>query len=251
MGIVVGNQQFGILLSSLIPLCHIGQAGDAFHHDPGLGVQLPDPWMVIVGKQKLSANPHQSITEPLVIVCGKTDVLVVVLGVKVRRIEVEHGVRAVILSDQLFKVAVLHNHRLQSSGGFVNSGKVLPHAVRLSTEGVQPGGIALADDLVKVCRPPDIRKDGFGVQELPDIGKVLAGIEDKGELPAQLGGMLPYTPVQIGEVGVEVIVHFKLPGGLIKEHPAPAAEHLDVPVAPPVEPADNGVPQRLLPADPR
>ena len=30
-----------------------------------------------------------------------------------------------------------------------------------------------------------------------------------------------------------------------------AAEHLDVPVAPPVEPADNGVPQRLLPADPR
>ena len=89
------------------------------------------------------------------------------------------------------------------------------------------------------------------MQELPDIGKVLAGIEDKGELPAQLGGMLPYTPVQIGEVGVEVIVHFKLPGGLIKEHPAPAAEHLDVPVAPPVEPADNGVPQRLLPADPR
>ena len=58
MGVIVGNKQFGILLSGIEPLGNIRDACGGLDHDSFLGVQFPNFGTVIVREEELAFDLH-------------------------------------------------------------------------------------------------------------------------------------------------------------------------------------------------
>ena len=58
MGIIVGDKQFGILLSGVKPLGNIRDACGGLDHNSFLGVQLPNFGTVIVREEELAFDLH-------------------------------------------------------------------------------------------------------------------------------------------------------------------------------------------------
>ena len=65
--IVVGDQQFGVHFSVVIPLRNIGKPCRPLDHDAGAGIQLPDFRTVVVGQQKFPLDAKQRFGKPLVV----------------------------------------------------------------------------------------------------------------------------------------------------------------------------------------
>lgn len=65
---------------------------------------------------------------------GKSHIFVVILGFKVRRIEIEERVRTVILLDEFLEIFIFDNNISQSGGCRFDQRKVVPHIVRLCAE---------------------------------------------------------------------------------------------------------------------
>ena len=106
---------------------------------------------------------------------GEAHFFVVIFRFKVRRIKIEDRVRAVILGNELFKVLVFDDNRLQSFRRFVNDGKVVPDVVGLTSEGIKPRSVTLPNNLIKECGAFDIRYICVTVEQIADIVKVPSG----------------------------------------------------------------------------
>lgn len=74
----------------------------------------------------------------------------------VGRVEIEKAHWPVILMEQFFKVLVLNNHLGKPPVGLLDERKVATHIVGLAAKTGQPGGVAVADELIEPCRPLDI-----------------------------------------------------------------------------------------------
>lgn len=67
------------------------------------------------------------------------------------------------------------------------------------------------------------------MKHLLHIFKIKAGVEQIPELSAEFLRLLPYTPIQINEVSIEIVKHLKIASGrFVEQHPARAAEHFDI-----------------------
>lgn len=53
-GVVIGDQEFGVLLSVIVSLCDIGKPCRSLNHDAGTGIKLSDKFAVVIGKQEFS-----------------------------------------------------------------------------------------------------------------------------------------------------------------------------------------------------
>ena len=102
--------------------------------------------------------------------------------------------------------------------------------MRLSTEGVEPGCVAFPNNLIKVSGTFDVGDNGLTVKHFPDMLKIRSRIESIAQFLAKLLGMVTNASVEIGEVGVEVIINFEFTRGLMEKHPTTTAEHLNVSV---------------------
>jgi hypothetical protein len=102
--------------------------------------------------------------------------------------------------------------------------------MRLSTEGVEPRCVAFPDNLIKVGGTFDVGDNGLTVKHFPDMLKIRSRIESISQFLAELLGMVSNTSVEIGEVGVEIVVNFKLAWCFVKQNPATSSEHLNVSV---------------------
>ena len=72
---------------------------------------------IVVREQILSLNQTQSVRETFMICFRKTNVLVIVLSLKIWRVAIEKRLRSVILVDELFEVLVFDNNFLESRTG--------------------------------------------------------------------------------------------------------------------------------------
>ena len=88
----------------------------------------------------------------------------------------------------------------------------------------------MPDDLIEVSGAFDVGDGGFAFEYLSDMLKIRSGIQRISEFLAKLFGMISHTSVQIGEIWIEVVIHFKFCRRFVKQHPATAAEHLNVSV---------------------
>lgn len=154
------------------------------------------------------------------------------------------------MGNELFKVLVFDDNRLQSFRRFVNDGKVVPDVVRLTSEGVKPRCVTLPNNLIKECGAFDIRYPGIAVEQIADIVKVPAGIQRIPQFIAKLVWVVAHTAVKVHKRSVEIVVNLKFARALMKQYPSATAEHLDIPVAPLVKSGDNGIPKCLLAANP-
>ena len=68
--------------------------------------------LVIVGEKEFALDIHQGIAKSFVVGSCESDVFVIILGFIIRRIEIEDGVRTVILLDELFEILVFDHHGL-------------------------------------------------------------------------------------------------------------------------------------------
>jgi hypothetical protein len=102
--------------------------------------------------------------------------------------------------------------------------------MRLSTEGVEPRCVAFPDNLIKVGGTFDVGDNGLTVKHFPDMLKIRSRIESISQFLAELLGMVSNTSVEIGEVGIEIVVHLKFSGCLVKQNPTATAKHLNVSV---------------------
>ena len=83
------------------------------------------------------------------------------------------------------------------------------------------------------------------------IFKIKAGVEQIPQLSAELLRLLPHTPVQIDEVSVKIVEHFKIVSGrLVEQHPARAAEHFDISLVSERKAGENFFPKCFLSAHP-
>ena len=139
---------------------------------------------------------------------------------------------------------------LGKSAIFVIDGKVVPDVVRLTSEGVKPRCVTLPNNLIKECGAFDIRYPDIAVEQIADIVKVPAGIKRIPQFLAKLVGVVAHTAVKVHKRSVEIVVNLKFARALMKQYPSATAEHLDIPVAPLVKSGDNGIPKRLLAANP-
>ena len=81
--------------------------------------------------------------------------------------------------------------------------------------------------------------------------EIRAGVQCVCECIAEFRGMVANTPVEIGEVRIEVVIYFKLVGMFVKQHPAATAEYLYVAIAVFGQSGNYGIPQCFLTAYPR
>ena len=115
----------------------------------------------------------------------------------------------------------------------------------------ETGGIGIADNLIKPhrflnfgCRTVSLKGRFYEI-------KILTGIESIFERRYQRLGLIPYAAVKISQKPVEVIVDLKIIAGrLVKQHPASAAEYLDVFLVIQRKALENYISQRFLPTDP-
>ena len=115
----------------------------------------------------------------------------------------------------------------------------------------QPGGVAVADELIEPCRPLDIAGGAVPRQGGADAVKVLPCVEYIPQSLHQFLRFVPHTAVQVDQQAVEVIVDLKVVAGrLVEQYPAPAAEHLNVPLIVEGEQPDDQLPQGLLASNP-
>ena len=47
-GVVIGDQEFGILLSVVVPLGNVGKPCRSLDHDAGAGIQIADECAVVI-----------------------------------------------------------------------------------------------------------------------------------------------------------------------------------------------------------
>ena len=227
--VIVRDEKLCILLTRFVSLCDVGESCRAFDNDAGTGVQLSDLGTVIVGEQELSLHSAQCVCKSFMILSGESYVLVVVLRVVVRRITVEERLRSVVLLDELFEVFVFDNHLLQSLTSVVDQRKVVPHRMRLRTEGVKTGCIAVSDELIEICGSLDVRDICFGMHHFSDVVKIQAGVEHIPQFIAELIGMISDTAVEVCEIWIEVVVYLEVSfGSLMEKNPATTAEYFDV-----------------------
>ena len=108
----------------------------------------------------------------------------------------------------------------------------------------------MPDDLIEVSGAFDVGDGGFAFEYLSDMLKIRSGIQRISEFLAKLFGMISHTSVQIGEIGIEVVIHFKFCRRFVKQHPATAAEHLNVSVTGMAESCHDFVAQGFFAAYP-
>lgn len=227
--VIVRDEKLGVLLAGFVPLCDVGESCRAFDNDAGTGVQLSDLGTVIVGEQELSLHSAQCVCQSFMILSGEAHVLVVILGVVIRWITVEEGLRSVVLLDKFLEVFVFDNHLLQSLTSVVDQREVVPHRMRLRSEGVKTGCIAVSDELIEICGSLDVRDICFGMHHFSDVVKIQAGVEHIPQFIAELIGMISDTAVEVCEIWIEVVVYLEVSfGSLMEKNPATAAEHFDV-----------------------
>ena len=95
----------------------------------------------------------------------------VTLGIVIWRVTVEERVRAVILCQQTFKVLVFYDHVLKSAGASPYVREEVPYIAGLSAERFARAAEAVTDELVVVCRAPDVPTLGaFEEQRLYGLG---------------------------------------------------------------------------------
>ena len=80
-------------------------------------------------------------------------VFVIAFGFKIRRVTVEKADGAVILPDELLEILVFDDHLGKPPVSLLNEGKVAADVVGLAAVAGQPRSVAVADELVKPCRP--------------------------------------------------------------------------------------------------
>ena len=217
------------MLAGFVPLRDVGESCRAFDNDAGTRVQLSDLGTVIVGEQELSLHSAQCVCKSFMILSGESYVLVVVLRVVVRRITVEEGLRSVVLLDEFFEIFVFDYHLLQSLTSVVDQWEVVPHRMRLRSEGVKTGCIAVSDELIEICGSLDVRDICFGMHHFSDVVKIQAGVEHIPQFIAELIGMISDTAVEVCEIGIEVVVYLEVSfGSLMEKNPATTAEYFDV-----------------------
>ena len=169
----------------------------------------------------------------------------------VGRVEIEKAHWPVILMEQFFKVLVLNNHLGKPPVGLLDERKVATHIVGLAAKTGQPGGVAVADELIEPCRPLDVAGGAVPRQGRADAVKVLPCVEYIPQSLHQFLRFVPHTAVQVDQQAVEVIVDLKVVAGrLVEQYPAPAAEHLNVPLIVEGEQPDDQLPQGLLASNP-
>ena len=144
---------------------------------------------------------------------GKADVFVIILGVVVRRIAVEEGFRSVILLDELFKVFVLNDYLLETSASIVDQRKVVPHRMRLRSEGIESRCVALSDDLIEIRGSPDVRQFGFGMEHFSHIVEVQTGVQRVSQFVAKFVWVISDASEKVGEIGIEVVIDLHLLAG--------------------------------------
>ena len=216
-----------------------------------MGVQFPDTWAVVVGQKEFSFDIPQTVRQPFVVGFREPVAFVVVLRLVIRGIAVEEGFRLVVLLDEFLEVLVFNDHLLKPSACFVDQREVVPHGVRLAAERIQFGRVAFPDQLIEIRRLPDIRDIRFRMQHLPNVFEVDPGVQRISEFVAQLIRMIAYTPVQIRQIWIEVVVDFKVVARVLMEQdPAASAEHFDVPRIVRREPDNDLVPQSSFTAHP-
>lgn len=71
--------------------------------------------------------------------------------------------------------------------------------------------------------------------------KILPGVERVLQPLYQLLRLVPDTPVQVHQVGIEVVEHLKGRRLLVEQHPAAPTEHLDIPLHPHRKPRQNAI----------
>ena len=120
----------------------------------------------------------------------------------------------------------------------------------LTSEGIQPRGITLPNDLIEVGGSAYIWNFRLTVKHFPDVFEVGSGVQSVLEFRAQLFGMFSDTPIEVCEVRVKVVIDFKFGGRFVEEHPTAATEYFDISVAFPGETQFYFFAQCFFPAHP-
>lgn len=116
-GIIIGNQDFGIFASVVIPLDKIVDATNCF--DLITCIDLSDKGTVIVADQPFAKAGCQGVPEPRVILFPEFN-CVVSFRLIVGRVAVNEGIFPVILPDQFFKILVLNDCVLKPPAALPN-----------------------------------------------------------------------------------------------------------------------------------
>jgi len=254
MQIVIGNENFGELRPIVVPLLDVVDAGKGFRLDTRCVIEAADKFTVVVGQQKFAVNPQQRIPQTDMVFFREAvlaHIFVIAFGFKIRRVAVEKADGAVILPNELLEILVFDDHLGKPPVGLLNEGKVTADVVGLAAVAGQPRRIAVADELVKPCRPLHIRCGRITGEGVFYKLKIRAGVETVGKGRHQLLRFFPHAAVEIDQQSVEVVVDLKIVAGqLMEKHPAASAEHLNVPLIIQGEKRDDQLPQRFLAADP-
>ena len=93
------------------------------------------------------------------------------------------------------------------------------------------------------------KKDYYVVSTAMD--EIRAGVQRIGQFLTQFFRMIPHTAIQIGQIGIEIVIHFKiLSGKFVKQHPSSAAENFYVSFIVEGKARKYFVPQGFFTADP-
>ncbi len=182
MHIIVGDEDFGEDRSAVVPLLNVVNPGTGFYLDSLKGIQFPDKITVVVGQQKFSFDSNQGIPKPDVIFFSETvlaDIAVVPFRFEVRGVAIKETDRPVILPDQMDTVLVFDYDLCKASVCLLDKGKVGTDIVGLAAIACKPRGVAVADDLIKPCRPLYVACGAVAGEDAPHQLKVFPGVEYK------------------------------------------------------------------------
>gem|GEM_PF-2606632 len=252
--VVVSDQQFGELAVGVVSLLDVVNAGGGDELDAGRIVQLPDELVIVIREQELALYLHKRIPKAYVVFFSESvlaDVFVVALGCVVGWVTIEKAHRAVILPDELLEVLVLYDNLCQSSMRLLDQREVRAHIVGLTAEAVEAGCVAETNELIKPCRSLNVRSGAVTRKGISHQLEVLTGVENVLQFRHQFPRLIPHAAVKVGQQAVEVVVDLEIVAGwLSEENPPASAEHLDIAFIVEREHRQDGVTQRLFPADP-
>jgi len=254
MQIIVGNEDFGELRSVVVPLLDVVDTGKGFRLNARCFIETADKFTVVVGQQEFAVDPKQRIPQTDVVFFCKAvlaHIFVIAFGFKIWWIAVEEAHRAVVLPDELLEILVFDNHLGKPPVCLLYEGKVAADVVGLAAVAGKPRCVAVADELVKPCRPLHIRCGTVTGKGIFHKFKICAGVETIGKHRHQLLRFISHTAVEVHQQAVEVVIDLKIVAGLLMEqHPSAPAEHFNVPLIIERKQGDDQLPQGFLASDP-
>lgn len=254
MQIVVGNEDFRELRPIVVPLLDVVNAGKGFRLNARRIIEAADKLAVVIGQQEFAVNPQQRVPQTDMILFREavlTHVFVIAFRFKIWRVTIEKADGAVILPDELLEILVFDDHLGKPPVGLLNEGKVAADVMGLAAVAGQPRCVAVADELVKPCRPLHIRCGTVTGEGVFHKLEIRTGVQAIGKCRHQLLRLFPHTAVEVHQQAVEVVVNLEIVAGLlVKQHPAAPAEHLNVPLIIEGKQGDDQLPQGFLAADP-